>query len=114
MYPQITVTELGEKLKSDEKFVLLDVRELSELNQARITDARLEVAPMSILARQGVKALSEIVRSQQVPVYVLCHHGNRSSQATMWLIKQGYKNVLNIKGGIDMYARKVDSTVGTY
>jgi rhodanese-related sulfurtransferase len=114
MYPEITAVELGIKLKSDEKFVLLDVREMSELNQAKITDSRLEVVPMSLLARQGVKALSETIRSQQVLVYVLCHHGNRSSQATMWLIKQGYKNVINVKGGIDMYARKVDSSVGIY
>ena len=28
MFPEITVTELAEKLKSDEKFILLDVREL--------------------------------------------------------------------------------------
>jgi len=114
MYPEITVAELGEKLKSDEKFILLDVRELSELNLAKITDTRLEVAPMSRLAREGIKALSETVQSQKVPVYVLCHHGNRSAQATMWLAQQGYKNVFNVSGGIDAYARKVDPLVGFY
>lgn len=114
MYPQITVTELGEKLKSEEKFILLDVRELSELNQAKIMDPRLEVVPMSLLAQKGIKALSETARSQRVPVYVLCHHGNRSSQATMWLIKQGYKNIFNVSGGIDAYAQKVDPSVGIY
>ena len=114
MYPEITVTELGEKLKSDEKFILLDVRELSELNQAKITDPRLEVVPMSLLAQKGLKALSEAVRAQEIPVYVLCHHGNRSAQATMWLAKQGYKNVFNVHGGINAYARKVDSSVGLY
>ena len=35
MFPEITVTELGEKLKSDEKFILLDVRELSELESCQ-------------------------------------------------------------------------------
>jgi rhodanese-related sulfurtransferase len=50
MFPEITVTELGEKLKSDEKFILLDIRELSELEYAKITDSRLEVTPMSRLA----------------------------------------------------------------
>jgi rhodanese-related sulfurtransferase len=53
MYPQITAAELGEKLKSDEKFVLLDVREPSELEYAKITDNRLEVAPMSRVSRAG-------------------------------------------------------------
>jgi rhodanese-related sulfurtransferase len=114
MYPEITVTELGEKLKSDEKFILLDVRELSELEQAKVTDNRLEVLPMSRLAREGVKALSESAQAQEIPVYVLCHHGSRSVQVTMWLIQQGYKNVINVSGGINEYARKVDSSVGLY
>jgi rhodanese-related sulfurtransferase len=114
MFPEITVTELDEKLKSDEKFILLDVRELSELKHAKVTDSRLEVMPMSRLAREGVTALSESIQSQEVPVFVLCHHGNRSMQVTMWLSRQGYKNVINVSGGIDAYARQVDSSVGFY
>ena len=114
MFSEITVTELGEKLKSDEKFILLDVRELSELEHAKITDSRLEVTPMSRLAQEGIKALSESVQSQQIPVYIICHHGNRSMQVTGWLAQQGYKNVVNVSGGIDAYARKVDPTVGFY
>ena len=114
MYPEITVTELGEKLKSEEKFILLDVRELSELEYAKITDNRLEVLPMSRLAREGIKAMSESAQSQEIPVYVLCHHGSRSVQVTMWLVQQGYKNVINVSRGINEYARKVDSSVGFY
>ena len=64
MFPEITVTELGEKLRSDEKFILLDVRELSELEYAKITDSRLEVTPMSRLAGEGIAALSESARAQ--------------------------------------------------
>ena len=114
MYPEITVTELGEKLKSEEKFILLDVRELSELEYAKVIDNRLEVVPMSRLAREGIKAMSESAQSQEIPVYVLCHHGSRSVQVTMWLVQQGYKNFINVSGGINEYARKVDSSVGFY
>jgi rhodanese-related sulfurtransferase len=114
MLPEITVIDLSEKLKSDEKFVLLDVREQVELKHAKITDDRLEVLPLSRLAHEGVNALPESVRSQAVPVYVMCHHGNRSMQVTSWLVSQGYKNVFNVSGGIDEYARKVDSSVGSY
>jgi len=114
MYPEITAAELGEKLKSDEEFILLDVRELSELESARIEDSRLQVTPMSRLASQGPAALSEAVHAQEIPVYVICHHGSRSVQVTMWLAQQGYKNVVNVRGGIDEYARKVDSSVGFY
>jgi len=114
MYPEITAAELGEKLKSDEKFILLDVREPSELEYAKVTDSRLEVAPMSLLSREGLNALSETIRAQKIPVYVLCHHGSRSAQVVMWLIQHGYKNVVNVKGGINAYARKIDSSIGFY
>ena len=114
MFSEITVTELATKLKSKEKFILLDVRELTELEYAKIEDSRLEVAPMSRLASEGPDALPESVRSQEVPVYVICHHGNRSMQVTGWLVQQGYKNVVNVSGGIDAYARQVDSSVGFY
>ena len=114
MYPEITVTELSEKLRSDEKFILLDVRELTELDYAKLTDSRLEVTPMSRLAQEGADALSESVKAQIMPVYVLCHHGNRSMQVTMWLMQQGWKNVFNVRGGIDAYARQVDRSVGVY
>ena len=114
MFPEITVIALGEKLKSDEKFILLDVRELSELDRAKLTDSRLQVTPMSRLAQEGVKALSESVQSQEIPVYVMCHHGNRSMQVTGWLAQQGYKNVFNVSGGIDAYARQVDPSIGFY
>ncbi len=114
MFPEITVTELSEKLKSEEKFILLDVRELSELENAKIEDSRLQITPMSRLASEGPAALSESVRAQEIPVYVMCHHGSRSAQVTMWLAQQGYKNVVNVRGGIDEYARRVDSSVGFY
>jgi rhodanese-related sulfurtransferase len=114
MLPEITVTELAAKLKSNEKFVLLDVRELTELEYAKITDDRLEVTPMSRLANEGPDALPDSVKSREVPVYIICHHGNRSMQVTGWLAQQGYKNVSNVSGGIDAYARQVDRSVGFY
>lgn len=114
MIPEITVTQLSEKLKSDDDFVLLDVRELHELDYAKLTDNRLDVTPMSRLAQEGTKALSDSSQSQDATIYVMCHHGSRSMQVTAWLTQQGWKNVFNVKGGIDAYARQVDESVGFY
>ena len=114
MIPEINVNELSERLKSDDKFILLDVRELTELDYAKLTDSRLEITPMSQLAREGTKALSESAQSQDATLYVLCHHGNRSGQVTAWLAQQGWKNVFSVRGGIDEYARKIDSSLGFY
>lgn len=114
MLPEISVTQLSEKLKSQDDFIILDVRELHELNFAKLTDSRLEVTPMSRLGREGTKALSKSAQQQDSTIYVMCHHGNRSRQVTAWLAQQGWKNVFNVHGGIDEYARKVDSSVGFY
>jgi rhodanese-related sulfurtransferase len=114
MFPEITVNDLAEKLKSEDQFILLDVRELHELEYAKLTDSRLDVTPMSRLAQEGPQALSEPARSQDSTIYVLCHHGNRSAQVTAWLAQQGWKNVFNVRGGIDEYARKIDRSLGVY
>ncbi len=114
MLPEITVTDLSHKLKSQDSFILLDVREPNELGYAKLSDSRLEVTPLSRLAREGTKVLSESAQSQDATIYVMCHHGNRSAQVTAWLTKQGWKNVFNVKGGIDEYARKIDPMVGMY
>ncbi|MEW6404479.1 MAG: rhodanese-like domain-containing protein [Chloroflexota bacterium] len=114
MLPEITVTQLAQKLKSEEKFILLDVRELHELNHAKLTDSRLQVTPMSRLARKGTEALQESAKAKDAEIFVMCHHGNRSSDVTRWLAAQGWTNVFNIHGGIDAYAREIDNTVGFY
>ena len=114
MIPEITVTELSEKLKSEDDFILLDVREPHELSFAKLSDSRLEVTPMSRLGREGTQALSDAAQTTDATLYVMCHHGNRSGQVTAWLARQGWKNVFNVRGGIDAYARQVDKSIGLY
>ena len=114
MIPEITVTELAEKLKSQDTFILLDVRELNELEYAKLTDDRLQVTPMSELAQAGLAALPESAKSQSAEIIVMCHHGSRSAQVTAWLAQQGWTNIKNVRGGIDAYARQIDQSVGFY
>jgi rhodanese-related sulfurtransferase len=114
MIPEITVKELAGKLKSQDQFILLDVREPSELEQAQISDARLEVVPLSRLAREGTNAFSDSARSKDAEIYVMCHHGNRSMQVTGWMASRGWTNVHNVSGGIDEFARAIDPSIGIY
>lgn len=111
---EITVTELAEKLKSDEKFILLDVRETWEFDKASITDDRLEVMPLSRLASEGAKALPESVQKKIWDVYIICHHGYRSEQVGMWLENNGYENIFNVRGGIDEFANTINPKIGVY
>ena len=112
--PEIVVKELAEKLKSQEKFTLLDVREAWEVNLAKIEDSRLEILAMSHLVREGVTALPDPLKSHEAEIYVICHHGVRSADVTRWLVSQGWKNVFSVAGGIDEYARSVDRSIGVY
>lgn len=114
MIPEITVADLAEKLNTQDSFIVLDVREPHELGYAKLIDSRLDVTPLSQLASEGTKALSVAAQSQDSTIYVMCHHGNRSAQVTAWLAQQGWKNVFNVRGGIDEYARKIDQSVGFY
>jgi len=112
--PEIDVKTLADLLKTDEEFVLLDVREADELLRARIDDRRMSHGPLSVIAAKGTAGLPEPAQRQDGRVYVLCHHGNRSTQVTRWLAKNGWTNVFNVRGGIDEYARRVDPKVGLY
>jgi rhodanese-related sulfurtransferase len=112
--PQVSVEALAARLKSDEPFVLLDVRENWEVKRAAIHDHRLQVAPMSRLSREGTAGLPPIAQAHDAEVYVLCHLGARSEQVTGWLVSQGWTRTFSVTGGIDAYARKIDRSVGSY
>jgi len=112
--PEIDVHELARKLNSDESFILLDVREGWELDQALIEDRRLKVVPVSRLAGLGTEALPKQVQQKDAELLVLCHHGVRSAQVTEWMLARGWTNVVSVRGGIAEYARQVDGSIGKY
>ncbi len=117
-FPQISPQALAEKLKQaptqPHTFTVLDVREWYEIQLAHIPDERVVVVPMSRLAQEHTQALPDFLQNQDAEIIVLCHHGVRSSQVTAWLGRLGWKNVFNLEGGIDAYARLVDPQVGFY
>jgi rhodanese-related sulfurtransferase len=112
--PEIAVEELATKFQSQDKFILLDVREPWELDLAKIKDERLEILPMSLLVAKGVKALPESLKSNETEIIVLCHHGVRSAEVALWLVSQGWNYTFSVAGGIDEYARRIDASVGFY
>jgi len=107
--PEISVQDFGEMLKSDQDFILLDVREPWELERAKWDDARLKFVPMSQLAQRGLEKMPE-----DMPAVVVCHHGIRSFHVTNWLLSLGLQNVNSLRGGIEAYALEVDASVGRY
>jgi monothiol glutaredoxin len=51
---------------------------------------------------------------REAPIAFLCHHGMRSQSAAEQLIGDGFKNVYNVRGGIQAWSETVDPSVPRY
>jgi len=103
---QISVTELKKKIDNNDNFILIDVRQVNELDICKIASAKH--IPLHILMHR----LDEIDRSSTV--IMMCHVGGRSQRAAEFLVSQGYTDVYNLAGGIDAWAAQIDSTMARY
>lgn len=111
---EITALEVAQKLKTGEKFTLLDVREAWELSYAYLTDPRLVNVPMSQIRRKLKEAFPPALQQPEAEIVVMCHHGVRSANVAIWMQENGWTNVKSLAGGIDAYATQVDPSVGFY
>jgi rhodanese-related sulfurtransferase len=112
--PEISPLELAERMKQEPGLWLLDVREKFEVQRARLEDPRVIIAPLSELAQQQLGALPAQIQDREVELVVFCHLGQRSAQVAWWLRELGWRNVVNLAGGIDAYARLVDPRIERY
>lgn len=104
---RITSTELKNYLETtDVSPILLDVREPWEFQTCHIEGA-LHIPMGQIPTRyQQLDASKEFI--------VICHHGMRSLQVAQFLEKAGFKNIVNLTGGVDAWAREVDANMPVY
>ncbi len=103
---EITCEEVKELLGNGTEFILLDVREKREWDLVKIEDAVL--CPMS----NFICDMEKLDSSKLIVTY--CHHGIRSFQAMCILRNNGFPNVRNMTGGIDLYAQKVNTDMKRY
>jgi adenylyltransferase/sulfurtransferase len=102
----IDVVEVKRKLDRGDDFLLIDVREPHEYQIARIPGALL--IPLGELP----KRLSELDPNAEIVAH--CKMGGRSQQAVDLMKQNGFKNVLNMTGGITAWSDKVDPSVPKY
>ncbi len=92
--------------QATEKPLLLDVREPWEYQIVHLEGSRL--VPM----RQIPQAEDTLDPDQEI--IVICHHGIRSRQVALYLENKGFSNVVNLRGGVDAWARNTDMSMQTY
>ena len=103
---EIEPTQLKKEWTANPALVVLDVREPHEYAIAHIEGTRF--MPLSELPGR----LREL--DSRAQVVTLCHHGIRSLQAREILRGAGFGSVRSLAGGIDAWAREVDSDVPRY
>jgi rhodanese-related sulfurtransferase len=86
--------ELNDKIKTNENFLLLDVRTPQENAAQAIRGSHL--IPLQELNRR----IDELPKNKEIVVY--CQVGNRSAFACSYLSRLGYK-VKNLEGGIKLW-----------
>jgi adenylyltransferase/sulfurtransferase len=106
--PELAPKELDDKLRSEAKLLLLDVREPDEWEIVHLDQARL--IPLGEIEGR----LAEIDDWREREVIVYCHHGGRSRAACEILISSGFRDVTNLRGGIEGWAREVDPSTPRY
>lgn len=103
---EISATEAAALLK-DGKTRLVDVRELWEFETANVEGSVL--IPMGDVPARAHQELDPEER-----LVVMCHHGMRSMNVTVWLRNQGFEQVQSMRGGIDAWSAEVDAGVPRY
>ena len=105
--PEISADALAGHLQQTEKPLVLDVREPWETAAAPFPGAVL--MPMGDVPARAHQELDP-----DAPIVVVCHHGARSLNVTLWLREQGFEHVQSLAGGIDHWSAAIDPTVPRY
>jgi len=105
--PEISATELKQRLDNGEDIQIIDVREAHELDIAKMPGT------IHIPLGQVVNRMSEIDPKRETVVH--CKMGGRSARAIDALKRAGFAgNLTNLHGGITAWSNEVDPSVPKY
>jgi molybdopterin/thiamine biosynthesis adenylyltransferase/rhodanese-related sulfurtransferase len=106
--PEITPTELKERLDRGDRLTIIDVREPFEWSIGNLEPQGARLIPLNDLPHR----LDEIDPDEEIVLQ--CRSGGRSAQALGFLRQHGYDRVLNLQGGILAWSDEVDPSIPKY
>lgn len=105
---EVSAKELQERISSNPQLVVIDVREANELAVCKLSN--ITHIPLGELPNR----VNELAKYKDTEIVVYCRSGKRSERACQFLSSSGFKNVLNLEGGILAWARDIDPTMPNY
>lgn len=103
---EIEPQDLATRLKEGEDIHLIDVREPHELEISHLEGSVL--IPLGSLAAQ----MHELNSADEIVLF--CKGGTRSARALELLVGAGFRKLKNLRGGINAWAKEIDSSLPTY
>jgi len=103
---EMTALELNKYISDNSGTILIDVRESWEYSVAAIK--RSVHIPISEIQNRMFDF------DESHTIVFICHHGVRSRMVGAYFEQNGYKDIINLRGGIDSWAKTVDNTMSTY
>jgi rhodanese-related sulfurtransferase len=97
MCEDISAEELKKRLSRGDSFLFIDVREEWEYEEKNIG---AQCIPLHSLPHR----LNELEPTTQ-EIIIHCKSGSRGNQARKFLMKNGFRNVHNLTGGMEAYLR---------
>jgi rhodanese-related sulfurtransferase len=103
---EITPQDLKARLDRNEAPLLLDVRQDWETQLCRLPNA------VHIPIEELELRVEELNAQDSIVVY--CHQGVRSAAVAEYLRSLGFRDVKNLSGGLDLWARTIDPAMRRY
>lgn len=107
---EIAVEEVKQMLDKKHAFKLIDVREPSEYDICKIEGATL--IPLGDIEAKDTALLNGLNPDEEIVLH--CKAGVRSMKALKALEEMGFRNLKSMRGGINEWSDKIDSSVPMY
>lgn len=91
---ELSAKQLKEKIEAGEDVLILDVRRSDERDVRHIANS------LHIPLHELEDRIDELEPYKDKEIVVYCRSGNRSAHACMFLKMRGFKNPINLKGGL--------------
>ncbi len=104
----MTATEVNDLISNSDSLVKIDVREKVELAHG-IMEGSIHM-PMQEIPDQ----INTLEQHKNDTILIICRSGMRSHQVGQFMEQMGFTDIINLSGGMNAWAKDVDTSMTVY